>query len=413
MNLRNFFLVAFVLAISGTAAEGADRDAGRKVATQRLSEGRFLDAFTILKAQLDNVMNQRSAALAVFQKKAGAVAGLINAFDTKIDTLASIDEALQLADDLEVAHESGVIPGDAAVQLRSKLDASVADKAARGELTATFGDPTKTFPSLAREPALSRVYEATLSALRRPYQGAFRSETAEIFAAASQDAALRQRLEADLSSLVFSVTEIEKYVAVAFPTFAASRTEALKTRVVLTSEPSRRLIEVDVGAALSSYDAVQVVEDRAQAEGVVQIAELQYTERAIPQTTRTVTIAYHETDLFYAVVQMPKNASFLYEVVEGGTQVDWAYEVSFTKDGQTRRKLIRDAVNETGYQCINPRIVNVFGGVIKSPGWPNKKTAEYCQNGTQAVAPTDVRNRIIKTIAQTVDDLVRGPTAPL
>lgn len=405
MLLRLCILGGVVLAMGACTTDLSSNL--RKDADGYIAKGQYTQAFRNIRSQLNNE-KERPAALAVFMNSPGAIEGLVAAFDARAKDFAHMTDAHGVSDDLQVASRAGLLTADVEGRLRNQLETAVASRVQRGDIAATFGADTTVFRSLLSEPSLTRVYESTLAHFKGSYSGQPRTQLKGLVQFISTNAAYGARFEKEMASLTFSITEINEILKPRYPAFAEAKLSEMIVLVMVTTEPSRRLLEVDVGAALDTYDAVEVVEDRTKAEAIAQIAELQYDERVTPQTTRTVTVGYHEADILYAALAMPKNASFLYDVVGGGTEIEWAYEVTVVVKGEAKRKLIRDRTSESGYQCVNPRIINVFGGVSQPSGWPNSQTSSYCEAGRQPSSAAEMRKRIINQVADAVRELATG-----
>jgi hypothetical protein len=97
---------------------------------------------------------------------------------------------------------------------------------------------------------------------------------------------------------------------------------------------------------------------------------------------------------------MPRGASFLYDVTQGGAEVHFAYDIRAKQEGKVIfEKLLRDKLGATYYYCSNPRVQNVYGGLSGASFWPNTQVQTFCQQGRARVDVTQLREMIPEKLA--------------
>jgi hypothetical protein len=99
---------------------------------------------------------------------------------------------------------------------------------------------------------------------------------------------------------------------------------------------------------------------------------------------------------------MPRNASYLYEVVSGGAEIEYGYVVSVVVDGKTiLDDVIRGRVGGEYRRCQNTRIQNVFGGVSSAGFVANDDMQSRC-SGPSSVPVEDLRKEVLSKVMQGV-----------
>lgn len=190
---------------------------------------------------------------------------------------------------------------------------------------------------------------------------------------------LGKRVESLLSTMNIRRTELES-VAKIFPKYAAARKDEITARAFLQIKNGDRLLADDFLALFrSKIPGVEWVSVPGPKIVTVVIERVRNDEKVISESSQTITYAQHEVNMVNAVLLMPRNASFIYDVVSGGAEIEFGYVVSATMDG----KLVHDEVVRGkvggGYQrCQNARIQNVFGGVSSAGFVANDDMQKRC-----------------------------------
>jgi hypothetical protein len=106
--------------------------------------------------------------------------------------------------------------------------------------------------------------------------------------------------------------------------------------------------------------------------------------------------------LLSAALLMPKNASYLYDVVSGGAKIEYGFVVTATLDGRTiHDQVVRGQVGGEYRRCQNARIQNVFGGFSRADFVPNDHMQRIC-NGPSSASIDDLRKEVLSKVADGV-----------
>lgn len=133
------------------------------------------------------------------------------------------------------------------------------------------------------------------------------------------------------------------------------------------------------------------------------VERLRHDERIKPESTETVIYRQHEVDFVSAVMLMPQNASYAYDIRSGGAEIDYGYALTAEHGGkQIADELIRGKFASDYAKCQNARIQNVFGGVTRAEFIANADMRARCREGSQSIDElrAHVLDRIVQKIAQ-------------
>jgi hypothetical protein len=107
---------------------------------------------------------------------------------------------------------------------------------------------------------------------------------------------------------------------------------------------------------------------------------------------------------------MPRNASYIYEVVSGGAELEYGYVVTATVDGKViYDELIRVKVGGQYRRCQNARIQNVFGGTSSAGFVANDDMRQRCA-GPSSVSIEQLRQEVFSKI---IDGVLKVPPIKL
>jgi hypothetical protein len=176
------------------------------------------------------------------------------------------------------------------------------------------------------------------------------------------------------------------------------------TRVYLVAEPDNRLVVEDVKRTLGDMHSVlQFVDAPEKGAVTIRIKQLRWSERQVPERSRVITVGYYQTDLATALFELPKNASTLIDVLEGGAELDFAFELVATENGKPAgSQLVRDRVRSEYHQCAGMRVQNVFGGTTNATSYPNAQSKAFCESGTPPTAASDLAPNAWRAIGDAI-----------
>jgi hypothetical protein len=132
------------------------------------------------------------------------------------------------------------------------------------------------------------------------------------------------------------------------------------------------------------------------------IERVRYEERTLPERSQTITYAAHEVNLVSAVLLMPRNASYIYEVISGGAEIEYGYVITAVVDNKTvHDEIVRGKVGGEYQRCQNQRIQNVFGGVSPAGFEANDDMRHRC-SGPNSNSIDELRSQVLLRLAEGV-----------
>ncbi len=179
----------------------------------------------------------------------------------------------------------------------------------------------------------------------------------------------------------------------------------------------RKTIQVLSDDRLAQEDIIAAINDRSTwlratrepAPIQVSVQKLQWDFSTQAESSQTISYAQHQVNLLGAVLLMPDNATYSYDLIKGGASLSYAFEVK----GVGGDKLVRNSINRSHSRCQNARIVNVFGGVSPAEFVANDHMRTTCSGGGSPVDPDSMRREAMRAVADAVLQIAgMAPLAP-
>lgn len=215
-----------------------------------------------------------------------------------------------------------------------------------------------------------------------------------------------RRIESLLPSINIHRGELET-VAKVFPTFAAARQEEITAHVFMQMKNGDRLLKEDLLEMLRRrVSGVEWVSSVGPKVIKLIVEQVRNNEINLPEQTQTIRYAQYQVNLVGSVLLMPRNASYLYEVVTGGAEIEYGYVVTaINNDKVIYDEVIRGKVNGEYERCKNARIQNVFGGVSPASFVANDDMRVRCGDRS-VVSMENLRKEVLSKV---VDGILKVP----
>lgn len=175
------------------------------------------------------------------------------------------------------------------------------------------------------------------------------------------------------------------------------------------TEPADRLLEIDLADVLRARvpGARLVPASGAPADALrVMVARLRYEERPQAEARSTVSVGYNDVGTVRAALLMPRGATYLYDLVTSGAEIDYVYEVKATQGGaEVGASVLRDRARQDHRACANFRVQNVFGGVKPVDWYANDRMQADCAGGSAGTAGASMdaaRKQVLEALAARV-----------
>ncbi len=209
---------------------------------------------------------------------------------------------------------------------------------------------------------------------------------------------LKSRLETRLNDMRFSIEALRGPVARAFPSYAAAE---LDRRVVpiFVSVDGDQLFGLDLKDAFRSVESVSLTDSKGEARTSIVVKQLGLVVASVPPETQTIRYAQYEVNLLLGALLMPNNATYQYELMTGGAEIEYAFEVTVTSSTGSTEFLLRDRQREQWSHCSGARVVNVFGGAEPVTWNANADMTRRCGSSSPQISLSDIRKALAAKIA--------------
>lgn len=327
--------------------------------------------------------------------------------EKSIVEVSSAYQAAAAFEKLSTVKSAGILPEDQVRELFTKLMKVVTDGNTTGSVPFDLGDKIDLFPELKSPAHQQIIVNRSIKNLQGNGSGSRPvSALVEYVQRIGIDSVEGKRIESLLPSMNIRRDELDA-VAKVFPKFAAARKEEITARVFLQVNNGDRLLSEDLLQTLRSrVRGVEWVPSVGPKITTLVIERLRNDEKTLPERSQTITYAQHEVNLLSAALLMPRNASYLYEVVSGGAEIEYGYVVSAVADGKTiYDEVIRGKVGGEYRRCQNARIQNVFGGVSSAGFVANDDMQQRCA-GPSSASIDELRKEIFSKV---VDGVLKVP----
>lgn len=319
-------------------------------------------------------------------------------------TADDIKKFLVAADSVDALRTAAALDDQELSELLQILNESLANKNRLGTLDVRLGDDYKRFSVLQEDEHRTLIFERTLSKLKIEKNSPQRPKMIEGLIAYLKSPASnlnnRNLVMEALPNLNIRLNELDS-IGVLFPKFAAERRRALTLRVFVEVKNADRLFSDDVLNALKNgIRGLDLLTTPGDEEIRITIERIRHEEKSIPERTETITYANSDVDFMKAYMLMPKNASYLFDQITGGAEIDYGYVLTIS---QNKKKIHEDVIRgKTGGEyrrCQNARIQNVFGGITPASFSANSNMESRC-GGASSISMDDLRTKAFGEIVK-------------
>lgn len=323
----------------------------------------------------------------------------------EIEQMHFVYHPIQLIKKLQMVSSNSILPPDQVTSLRHKLDAAVADANQTGKIPFDFDDNISPFPELKTAKHQAIILDRALKILQSDARNRPIASLVAYVERVGPTSMEGKRIEALLPSINIKRTELDM-VAKVYPAFASARKEAITTRILLKIKNGDRLFADDIQQALrSQLRGIDWVTETGPKVTILGIERVRNEERIFPERTQTITYADYQVNLISAALLMPQNASYLYEIVSGGAEIEYGYVVDSVLDDKTGYEyVIRGKVGGEYQRCQNARIQNVFGGVNPATFVANDDQRRRC-SGSSSTSIDHLRNEVLSKVVEGVREV--------
>lgn len=321
-------------------------------------------------------------------------------------SIADISHAYQAAavfEKLSTAKSAGIFSEDQVRDLFANLSKVITDGNTTGSVPFDLGDKIEIFPELKSPAHQQIIVNRSINNLQGSGSGSRPvAAVMEYVQRIGIDSEEGKRIETLLPTMNVRRDELD-VVAKVFPKFAAARKEEITARVFVQVKNGDRLLSEDLLQTLRSrVRGVEWVPSVGPKTTTLVIERLRNDEKTLPERTQTITYSQGEVNFLASALLMPRNASYLYEVISGGAEIEYGYVVSASADGKAiYDEVIRGKVGGEYRRCQNARIQNVFGGVSSAGFVANDHMQQQC-SGPSSASIDELRKDVFSKVVDGV-----------
>jgi hypothetical protein len=301
--------------------------------------------------------------------------------------------------DLQWAGAAGVLPATELDPLQRQLDSSV-DRANRGGTVPFDLTNGSNFVVLKTPENRALLVERSIAAVQA---GNLRQDQLKALVDFVKTTNLSpgelDHIESALDGARLRRADLQGLAPV-FPQLVTKWRQKLFVRAEFKLKGGDRLLDEDLRKALSDKaKGLDLVGNGTSAALQITVEKVRQDEHTVPESRETVTYAQHQVDIGYAVLLMPRNASYLYDISRSGSSIDYGYVVTVEGGGAPRfEKLVRGTATGEQVHCSNSRVQNVFGGVQGADWVANSDMAARCRAGN-GKSMNELREQILREVA--------------
>ncbi|WP_374487009.1 hypothetical protein [Zoogloea sp.] len=320
----------------------------------------------------------------------------------RVARVLNLRDARELVSDLERVESAGVLGSKQIADLRRGLVDQVVSGNRRDTIKILLSDDTSRFPDLNSRDHQKIIFDRTVQQLQGSDEPRPIKELFAYIEKAGRGSNEWKTVESALPSFHIRRSELD-VVASLFPSFADQRAASLTRSISLEVKNADRLFADDLQKELkSSIKGVKWVSRGEPKSLTLVIDRVRHKETAIPDSAETVIYAQHQVNLVAAALLMPRNASYIYEVVKAGATVDYGYVVTLSGAGKVLSDdVVRGRLESTRTRCQNARIQNVFGGTTSADFIANDDMQNRCA-GSQQGGTDDLNAQLVSKIVEGV-----------
>lgn len=330
---------------------------------------------------------------------------LLQVLNTRASGFVHPSAAVEVSKTVARLTTAGALSDSDATQIARELEGRVVALHRSGTVPFAFADAPSTFAALQSADNEALTFQHTLASLSQPDATSRRENLQGVLLYLDrqpQGSPARDRVRSLLPNLNIRRDELP-LVATLDSEFVNRRQQQMTLEVSLSIKGADRLFADDLATALlARARGVKVVPAGASPKLRITVERIRHEERRDPERAETVTYKQHEVDTLHAVMLMPRNASYIFEIVSGAAELSYGYAVSsVVGHSQPVEKIVRGKVGGPHSRCQNQRIQNVFGGTSAAGFVANDDMRRQCA-GLPEQSMDDLNNQVLNKIVESI-----------
>ncbi len=320
---------------------------------------------------------------------------------TRIDGLTSASSAIENRKILTRIGQLNIFDINTYNSLIRKIENNVYDGNINGVIPFTLNDSTHDFPKLLEPEQQKSIFNNSVKRLEIKEQA--RKKLLEVIISFVNKSGVNSEyynyLKSYLPTINFTKDEV-KQLQNLYPDYSKTRMEELTVLVNFKLINGDRILYEDIFQAIKNkINGIEWVNETKDNVLEVIVEKIRNDEHVLPEHTQSITYSYWDVDPLNRIFNMPRDASFIYDVTSGGSEVEYGYAITANfNNKKIHDELVRGKITKEFGTCKNARVQNVFGGTTSANFIANSDMKNRC-NLSSSVSIESLRSAVYNKIS--------------
>lgn len=404
-----FYSIALgVLTACGTPTKTAEQQEYEYYvkAADALKKGDCQQASSVVNGLFIYTTNNRLKQL--FKENSNAENCIIDVYLNEIKTSVGINRINAIRFNMDKLYSSEAITGNTIVKFDKFLEENVREKIKNGAMNVSFDDAVKEHSFMASAEIMDLIAINTINNYKNQshYNKSGLQQLTDYVEKSPNDSTIRTKMKEALPFMNLKLNELA-IVEKIDPKFVLERKLASTMKAFVEYKSIDRLTADDISEIIKkSIKGVEWISTSSTSANVISIEKIRHSEVVGQERTQTISYADYQVDRMAAVLFMPRNASYLFDLVSNDVSIDYGYVISYQKNGQKiSEEVVRGVDSHQNRRCQYKRIQNVFGGNQAADFDANDDMRSKCSGYQRSVESmrTEIYNKIANKVLEIED----------
>jgi hypothetical protein len=375
-------------------------------AADALKKGDCQQASSIVNALYIYTTNNRLKQL--FKENTNAESCIIDLYTNEVKTSNGINRINGIRFNVDKLYSSQAITGDTIVRFNKFFEESVKEKIKNGSMNVSFDDAIKDYAFLADTEIQDIIAINTIRNFKNQntYSKSGLQQLADYVEKSQPNSSIRIKMKEALPHMNLKLNELAVFEKID-QKFVSERRLASTMKAFVEYKSIDRLTADDISEIIKkSIKGVEWTSISSTSSNVISIEKIRHSEVVGQERTQTISYADYQVDRMAAVLFMPRNASYLFDLVSSDVSIDYGYVISYQKNGQKiSEEVVRGVDSHQNKRCQHKRIQNVFGGNQAADFDANDDMRGKCSGYSKSVESmrTEIYNKIAHKVLEIED----------
>ena len=399
-----FIVVISMLTACGTpikTSEQHENEYYSKV-SDALKKGNCQDAYSSVPGLL--IFSHNNKIKLVLKENNNSEKCIIDSYFNEIKSLTSINRLNKIRSEIGKMYSLQAISEATIARFDLTIAESVKEKLKNGLMPISFDDTFSDYKFLNDSQFMDLIAINTINKYKnQPFFRIGLIDLSDYVEKSSLDSAIRVNMKEALPFMKLKRDDL-KIIEKIDPIFASERRLALTLKIQIEYKAIDRLTADDVDGVMKK--SIRGI-DWATSNNIISIEKIRHTEVTGQERTQTISYADYQVDRMAAVLLMPRNSSYLFDLVSNDISIDYGYIISYYKNGQKISEYVVKGVEaHENKRCQYKRIQNVFGGNQAAGFDANDDMKAKCSGSSKSIESmrSEIYTKLVNGILE-IDDV--------